>query len=362
MNIGGTQRAIYQLVREQRRRGIEADILVASEAGFYGEKARDAGAEVYELAQRHTLDYSVAARTKEILQEYTVAHFHGIEIGLIHLVSRQKNLRRFYTHRAGLFHYPLKQALRYRIAGLHLRRHFHGISGNSVQGVVAASKLLGIPRDEIPTTYNGIDFSLLEPQRSNEELLRELGEHRNGHMNGIVRIGTSANLRPLKRVHLLLEAIARLPESGIHAYVIGDGPARADLERRGCELGISHRLTFTGTKESIGDYLQLLDIFVLPTGPEESFGNSAVEAMGMGIPTIVFEDGGGLTEHITDRRDGFIVNDVQHLTETLATLIGSRELRCSVGAAGRTTVRAKYSADTMVDRFNSFYGGTISAK
>ena len=49
--------------------------------------------------------------------------------------------------------------------------------------------------------------------------------------------------------------------------------------------------------EAIADYVQVMDAFCLPSTGLESFGNAAVEAMALGVPTVVFADGGGLVEH-----------------------------------------------------------------
>jgi glycosyltransferase involved in cell wall biosynthesis len=351
MDIGGAERALYQLVREQRRHGRAADILLGSHAGFYGEKARECGATVIELHQKNNLDMSVAPRVAEILREYDLVHFHGAEIGLIRMASRAPDLRRYYTHRGGIFAYPLRQRLRYAMARYYFRRRFDGLSGNTDQGAAAASLLFGVPRERIMTTYNGIDFSLLDPKRTPREVLEEIGEPAGGG----VRIGTSANLRDWKRIERLIDAFAEL-KGRAHCYIIGDGPARAELEARAARLGLADRITFTGRKEHIGDYLQVLDIFVLPSGPEESFGNSAVEAMGVGLPTIVFADGGGLPEHIEHGRTGYIVGDTPDLAATLQRLVADPDERSRTGSAARQTIRAKYSLDAMVARYDEFYG------
>lgn len=354
MDIGGAERALYQLVREQRRHGIESDILLGSHAGFYGEKAREAGATIFELSQKNNLDMSVAPRVSEILQGYDLIHFHGAEIGLMRMATRAKHLRRYYTHRGGIFDYPARQRLRYIAAGFYLRRRFAALSGNTDQGAVAASRLFGIPAEAIMTTYNGIDFSLLDPKRTADEVIAEIGAPAGER----VRIGTSANLRDWKRTELLIEAMAR-PGVDAHCYIIGDGPARQSLEAQVARLGIGERITFTGKKEHIGDYLQVLDIFVLPSGPEESFGNSAVEAMGVGLPTIVFRDGGGLPEHIEHGRTGFIVNDVDDLAHTLARLVASPEERQRIGSDAYSTIRKRYSLDAMVEGYRKLYSRGI---
>ena len=66
-------------------------------------------------------------------------------------------------------------------------------------------------------------------------------------------------------------------------------PRTARSERRAVALGIADRVAFLGRKEHIGDYLQILGVFVLPYSAGRGLRNAAaVEAMGMGIPTVVF--------------------------------------------------------------------------
>lgn len=352
MDTGGAERAVYQLVREQRRRGVEADILLASKGGFYAELARKSGARVFELGQRRTFDISVGAEAEAISASYPIVHFHYPEIGLIHLVARRSSARLYYTHRAGVFSYRPRQLARYKLAGFYFRRRFTRISANTRQAAAAASRLFGISPSLIDLTYNGLDFELLAPRRSKREVLEA---HNLSSHTGDFYVGTSANLRNWKRVDRLLLSVARLRDEKLTCFVIGDGPARAKLEGLARELGIENRVVFTGQRKHVGDYLQLLDVFVLPSGPQESFGNAAVEAMGMAVPAIVFADGGGLTEHVTDGSTGYVVETTEQLSNRLKMLAASPILRHKLGEAAREHVRGQYGLDSMIERYGALY-------
>ena len=350
MEIGGAERAVYQLVRGQRRRGRHADVIVANTAGFYGEKARESGALVHELGAKSAFDLRASATAARLLVGYDIVHFHCVEPALIRLASQLPDQRFFYTHRAGLFSYPLKRRLRYGVARRYLRQRFAGVSANTAQAARAASKLFGIPEANIPVVYNGLDFSLLAPKRPQDQVLAEL----EASLDSGVRIGTCASLRDLKRIDRLLHAVAEL-SAPLQCVIVGDGPERAALEQLSFSLGLHDRVAFIGEKEHVGDYLQVFDVFTLPSGPEESFGNSAVEAMGCGLPTVVFSDGGGLREHIVDGQTGFLVRDQAEYVQRLEQLIESEETRKLIGDAGRRAVEAKYSPERMVDRFDELY-------
>jgi glycosyltransferase involved in cell wall biosynthesis len=342
---------VYQLVREQRRRGFEADVLAAGRAGHYGELARQAGAQVFELGQRGALDPTVARRAAAVFDQYSLAHFHAPEPLPVGVAAHRRGLRLVYTHRGGNRHYPLRKRARHRIVGHYLRSGFDAVTANTRQSAAAAAHIYGLPLESIAVVYNGLDFNLLTPTRDRESVLAELGARR----DGVVRVGTAAMLRPLKRVDRLLRAVAALGEEPIHCYVIGDGPSRHELELLARQLGIEARVSFIGHKLHIGDYLQILDVFVLPSGPEEAFGNAAVEAMGVGLPSVVFHDGGGLTEHIQSEETGFIVPDQQGLEQRLRELVGDRELRLRIGKAASTAVRSRYTVDAMVSSYETLY-------
>jgi L-malate glycosyltransferase len=354
MDIGGAERAVYQLVREQRRTGIEADVLVGSCAGFYGERTEEVGSRVYQLGLRGVIDPHAARRAKAIFGRYESAHFHGPEPILMATAARQAEIRLFYTHRGGVRTYSFKKRLRHALVALYLRRRFNGVSANTLQSARAAARIFKIPLDSISVVYNGLDFDLLEPKRSVAEVRAEFS----GVSDRAFLVGTAANLQSWKRIDLLLRAVARLDDDCVHCIVLGEGPARFQLEQLARELGLEGRVTFVGQKKHVGDYLQVLDAFVLPSGPEEGFGNAAVEAMGVGLPVVVFEDGGGLSEHIEHAKTGFVVPDLGGLEDALRELVRSPNLRQVIGERGRHAARERYNLKAMLDGYQSFYGSS----
>lgn len=354
MSIGGAERAVYQLVRQQRAHGIEADLVVANGLGLYGERTRESGAEVLELACRNAFDFRRSHALAGIAASYQIVHHHGIEPLLLAATSRT-GARLVYTHRGGLRSHGPRKRLRLSLARPFLRR-FAAVSGNTHQSARVLAQLLRLPEENVTVVHNGLDFELLIPLRPKSDVLEEFP----GSARDAFLVGTASNLQPLKRVELLLQAIAAWPNSNVHCAILGDGPARPSLEQTARELGLTGRVSFLGRKEHIGDYLQLLDVFVLPSGPEEAFGNAAVEAMGVGLPTIVFADGGGLTEHITDGATGLVVQDVDGLTTALTQLNADEHLRRELGARGMEYVRTAYSLDAMLERYTSFYESALA--
>jgi glycosyltransferase involved in cell wall biosynthesis len=353
LDIGGAERAVFQLVREQRRQGVGADVLVGSHAGPYGERVRAVGATVHELGQRHALDVLRARPAAALFAAYDVVHVHVPEPLLVALAARRsRTWRAVYTHRGGIRDHAFAKRVRHAVVGRALRNRFDALSANTLQSARAAAALYRIPIARIPITYNGIDVALLAPARPLADVLGELPDA----ARTAVRLGTAANLRAWKRVDRLLRLVASLPGERIHAVILGDGPHRPELERLSRSLGVEDRVTFAGRREHIGDYLQAIDVFVLPSGPEEAFGNAVVEAMGVGLPVCVFADGGGLVEHVTDGETGFVVADERELVDRVRELVHDAGLRKRLGSAAQAAVRSRYAVAAMVHRYDELYG------
>ena len=141
----------------------------------------------------------------------------------------------------------------------------------------------------------------------------------------------------------------------MRVLVLGEGPDLPRLQALARELGLQDRVVFAGLRKQVGNDLQVMDAFCLPSDALESFGNAAVEAMGTGVPTVVFADSPGLTEHIVSGRSGFIVRDQAELRERLVQLVDNPDLARSIGEGGRDAVRKRYSMTGAASNYTRLY-------
>lgn len=354
--IGGTQRALYQLVREQvKERGNEVGVLFAQPDGPYFELFRSAGCLVESVAAAGGADLRLLPRVARRAREYDLHHFHSAE-PLLMLGSLAAGRRtRVFTERGGTQSFTsIRKRLRYDLTSGLLRRFFHGYSGNTALAAAVAAERYRLPRERVAVTYNGLDLGLLAAERSRQDVRTELGATECTFV-----IGTSAYLKEWKRVDRLLSACSGL-DGDYRVLVVGDGPDRPRLERIAGHLGISDRVTFTGLRDRVGDYLQTMDAFVLPSNAVESFGNSVLEAMALGIPSAVFADSPGICEHIVSGETGFIVSDAQALTRILQRLAAMPELRQEVGARAAAFVRSTYTPARMAAAYSRLYEQAVA--
>ena len=219
-SIGGAERALFQLIKGQREYSYISDLLVISASSHYSQEIQKCGAKVYALRKNQLSYIKKILFFFEIIRKYDLLHFHGT-LPFDQLLTWLEGGRKIlYTHRAGVHHYPLKRKISYKIFGFLLKKTNAKISGNTKCAALAASNLFNMPIEEISVTYNGLDFSLLHPKKSKNEVLNELKSSN----NDVIRVGTTANIRKWKRINYLLYSIKEVNNENIHCVIIGDGP------------------------------------------------------------------------------------------------------------------------------------------
>lgn len=149
-----------------------------------------------------------------------------------------------------------------------------------------------------------------------------------------------------KGLDILLDALALLPaEPAWELHIVGDGPARPDIEARAARAGLSDRLVFHGwqDRDSLARLVRGMDAFVFPSR-HEGMPNALLEAMASGLPVAASRIAGN-EELVEDGRTGFLAppESPRALAALLASLLASPELRADMGRAGRAKVLHGYS-------------------
>jgi N-acetyl-alpha-D-glucosaminyl L-malate synthase BshA len=165
-----------------------------------------------------------------------------------------------------------------------------------------------------------------------------------------------SNLRPVKRVDVALEVFRRIRRRVRARFlVVGEGPDRADVERRAAEYALEDDVAFPGVQDDAVRLLSISDLFLLPS-IQESFGLAALEAMACGVP-VVASRVGGLPEIIEDGVTGFVCapDDVDGMAERGVALLTDPNLHARVAANAVSMVGTKYCTERIVPLYEAAY-------
>jgi N-acetyl-alpha-D-glucosaminyl L-malate synthase BshA len=213
-------------------------------------------------------------------------------------------------------------------------------------------ELLGVDRP-IEVIHN-----FFEPRpagRSREEMRRELGIG-----NEAMLLHTS-NLRPPKRIDVLLESAARIRPRDSFKLVILAGADFSPFAGEVRRLGLSDRVIVRESVSEIEDYLQAADIGLF-TSEMESFCLSILEAMCFGCPSVATAVG-GIPEVVESGKSGLLVppGDADAVARGVEALIRDPRLRIALGAEARRRARELFSADVIVSRYEELYRRTCQS-
>lgn len=200
----------------------------------------------------------------------------------------------------------------------------------------------GIPEDKIHVLGNAVDPVLFHPVDAQEKqrLRQKLALPLNVPIVVIV-----ARVVDIKGHAVLLKAWRDVPEPA-HLVVIGTGDLEEPLKAQ-VNSQMPGRVTFTGKRDNVHEYLQAADAWTLPSYGE-GLPVSLLEAMSVGLPVIVTPIG-AMGEIVQDEVNGFIVpvgNDAALTAALTAAIDGSEETR-ALGVRGRELILARYSIDSI---------------
>jgi glycosyltransferase involved in cell wall biosynthesis len=178
---------------------------------------------------------------------------------------------------------------------------------------------------------------------------------------GIVVLG---RLSAQKRIDLALAGYAAARRQGVTLpmVIVGDGPARAELERRAAELGLAGHVEFRGavTPAGVPEVLATADCLVMPA-VAEGLGLAAAEALMQGVPVVACSDGGGVLDVVPRHDGGRVVEpDPDALAQGILAVIGDP---AAAEAAWRSGLawRDRLSPELVAERCLGWYRRVLAA-
>ena len=145
-------------------------------------------------------------------------------------------------------------------------------------------------------------------------------------------------LGPEKNLNFLLRAFNGVAQAFDHVrlLILGDGPARADIEALASDFGLAGRVRFEGMipYERLPAYLSMCDAFVTAS-VTEVHPLSVIEGMASGLPVLGIRSP-GVGDTVEDGVTGFLTGeDTAGFAVKMTRLVTEPGLRKKMGAAAR---------------------------
>jgi N-acetyl-alpha-D-glucosaminyl L-malate synthase BshA len=165
----------------------------------------------------------------------------------------------------------------------------------------------------------------------------------------------ASNVRPLKRIDLLLQSFEQMHAVRPTRLLILAGDTFARYQHLLDRSAARDRVIVREDALHVEDYLGASDAG-LYTSETESFGLSILETQFHGRPVVAFRVG-GIPEVIVDGETGFLhpFGDVAAVAASLDQLAAAPELAARMGESARQQARARFSTELVVPRYEAVY-------
>ena len=135
-----------------------------------------------------------------------------------------------------------------------------------------------------------------------------------------------------------------------------------ELQSRARELGIFDACIFEPSTDRVDEWLQHIDIFVLPS-LSEALSNALMEAMACGCCCIASRVGGN-PELIEDGARGLLFEpgNSSELEGKLREAVADQELRARLAEGAHDFIHARFSREASVRQMTSIYDKLLAGR
>lgn len=166
-----------------------------------------------------------------------------------------------------------------------------------------------------------------------------------------------ASLKKQKNYPMAIQAFAKISrEFPDYIYEIyGEGEERDHIERLISQLGLNGRVILKGYRASVLDEIKDASLFIM-SSDYEGMSNSMIEALALGIPSIVTDHPIGAPRMlIKDGVNGLLtpVGDVNNMAENMRRVLGSHDLAKRLGM-NASMIRRALSVRNICSRWLEF--------
>jgi len=348
----GAEVMVFNLLRRLKEYpGVHLAAISLNE-GILSSRLKSMGIATHVIPESEFGFWRILERAKEVVsgKRIDVIHAHRYKENLLALLLRKgcQPTAALVTTLHGLSEiYSSRDRLTEAVNNFCLRRYFSRVIGVSKEIERGLTGRYGYPQKAVEVIYNGIEVD--------HKGIRIPEPEQNG--NRVFHIGTVGRMVPVKDYDLFIETAAEIYRQRPNAVfsILGEGPLKAELEKRAAEMGLSDVFKFMPPVEGPFPYYRQLDLYV-NTSRHEGIPLSVLEAMSCGVP-VVAPAVGGLPEIISSEAEGSLVQKrtPENFARACLWLMDNPELRNRIGHRGQERIRAAFTAEKMGEAYYRLY-------
>lgn len=202
---------------------------------------------------------------------------------------------------------------------------------------------------------NGVDIERFNPEQRCEELRKKLCPRGEALILHVGRVTKE------KRVSVLINAAERLSRDlRFKLFIVGDGPAKKDLEALVKRKGLEDFVVFAGrvSERELPVYYASADLFVTASTVETQ-GIVLLEAMASGLP-VIGAKAGAIPDLVKEGENGFLFwpGNVNILAKKIEVVLDGKGMKKSMGAKSRKMV-TEHSIENVAKTMEGIYRGML---
>lgn len=258
------------------------------------------------------------------------------------------------------FHLDLANIVRYLGIGFlepfmwwYTRQNFNAADYTLAPSRLVQEDMLAHGIRNVGLWRRGVDAEKFSPHYATADMRARLSA---GHPEDTIMlyVGRLSHEKQIDQIRTVLEHVP-----GTRLAIVGDGPARADLNQH-----------FAGTRTQFMGYLRgqelwsafaSADVFVFPSALE-TFGLVLIEAMASGLP-VVTSRVGGVDDMVRPGVNGYVFNvgDLRGMTDGVRAILSDKNKRAIMGRNARLYAETQ-SWPAMMDELITCYDDLISGR
>ncbi|MCK4661906.1 MAG: glycosyltransferase [Bacteroidales bacterium] len=236
---------------------------------------------------------------------------------------------------------PIKNSLSNKLIFKYIIDKIIANSEETKRTLLAGSKGF-LDKKMINVIYNGLDINKFDDYKP-KALYQRIDKE--------IIFGSAGRLNKQKGQKYLIELAKKLDKKNIDFKILiaGKGELKDDLIKYAEKSGVKSKIKFIGFVENIQDFIESIDIFLLPS-IWEGFGYVIAEAMAKKRPVVAFNISSN-SEIIENNKTGFLIKpfDIDEFSEKVQQLILNKALRTEFGEAGRKKIEKEFNQNDKIN-------------